>query len=190
MPPPVGRPFGSGAGRRLTVGCRRWHGCQRRGDRRRANIHDRPYSRPHPDGRPDDRCRIPGPIPAAPSGISVEGRRAPWSRCCRWPPWSGPGSSGCTRCRRRCAPPGSPPPCCRHESGLLPQQHAVSRYHARWYAVTVLFLAFDMEMIFMYPWAVVVADMGTTAVVEMFGFLAVLLVGVTYVWREGALRWT
>ena len=77
-----------------------------------------------------------------------------------------------------------------YESGLLPQQHAVSRYHARWYAITVLFLAFDMEMIFMYPWAVVVADMGTTAVVEMFGFLAVLLVGVTYVWREGALRWT
>ncbi|SOC50147.1 NADH dehydrogenase subunit A [Blastococcus aggregatus] len=77
-----------------------------------------------------------------------------------------------------------------YESGLLPQQHAVSRYHARWYAITVLFLAFDMEMIFMYPWAVVVADMGAKAVVEMFGFLAVLLVGVTYVWREGALRWT
>ncbi len=77
-----------------------------------------------------------------------------------------------------------------YESGLLPQQHAVSRYHARWYPVTVLFLAFDMEMIFMYPWAVVVADMGVQAVVEMFGFLAVLLVGVTYVWREGALRWT
>jgi NADH-quinone oxidoreductase subunit A len=77
-----------------------------------------------------------------------------------------------------------------YESGLLPQQHAVSRYHARWYAITVLFLAFDMEMIFMYPWAVVVADMGAQAVIEMFGFLAVLLVGVTYVWREGALRWT
>jgi NADH-quinone oxidoreductase subunit A len=76
-----------------------------------------------------------------------------------------------------------------YESGLLPQQHAVSRYHARWYAVTVLFLAFDMEMIFMYPWAIVVASMGTTAVVEMFGFLVVLFVGVVYVWREGALRW-
>jgi NADH-quinone oxidoreductase subunit A len=75
------------------------------------------------------------------------------------------------------------------ESGLLPQQHAVSRYHARWYPVTILFLAFDMEMIFMYPWAVVVANMGATAVIEMFGFLAVLFVGVTYVWREGALRW-
>jgi NADH-quinone oxidoreductase subunit A len=76
------------------------------------------------------------------------------------------------------------------ESGMLPQQHAVSRYHARWYAVTILFLAFDMEMIFMYPWAVVVADMGPSAVVEMFGFLAVLVIGVVYVWREGALRWT
>jgi NADH-quinone oxidoreductase subunit A len=77
-----------------------------------------------------------------------------------------------------------------YESGLLPQQHALSRYHVRWYAVTILFLAFDMEMIFMYPWAVVVAEMGMTAVVEMFGFLLVLLVGVVYVWREGALRWT
>ncbi len=76
------------------------------------------------------------------------------------------------------------------ESGMLPQQHAVSRYHARWYPVTILFLAFDMEMIFMYPWAVVVAEMGTGAVVEMFGFLTVLVVGVVYVWREGGLRWT
>ena len=42
----------------------------------------------------------------------------------------------------------------------------------------------------MYPWAVVVADMGAPAVIEMFGFLAVLLVGVTYGWRVGALRWT
>ena len=77
-----------------------------------------------------------------------------------------------------------------YESGLVPEQHAVSRYHARWYAVTILFLAFDMEMIFMYPWAVVAAEMGSSAIVEMFGFLAVLVVGVVYVWREGALRWT
>ncbi|WP_336031562.1 NADH-quinone oxidoreductase subunit A [Geodermatophilus sp. FMUSA9-8] len=88
------------------------------------------------------------------------------------------------------APVREPAAVLPYESGLLPQQHAFSRYHVRWYAVTILFLAFDMEMIFMYPWAVVVADMGTTAVVEMFGFLLVLLVGATYVWREGALRWS
>ncbi|MEG3613611.1 NADH-quinone oxidoreductase subunit A [Isoptericola haloaureus] len=75
------------------------------------------------------------------------------------------------------------------ESGTLPAQHAVSRFHVRWYAVSLLFLAFDMEMIFMYPWAVVIAQMGATSVVEMFAFLAVLLVGVLYAWREGALRW-
>lgn len=83
-----------------------------------------------------------------------------------------------------------PVPALPFESGALPQQHAVSRYHARWYAITVIFLAFDMEVFFMYPWAVVVAEMGASAVVEMFGFLTVLLVGVVYVWREGALRWT
>jgi len=74
-------------------------------------------------------------------------------------------------------------------SGHGASEHAVSRYHARWYAVPILFLAFDMEMAFMFPWALVVADMGATAVIEMFGFLGILFVGVVYAWREGALRW-
>ncbi|MCQ0004872.1 NADH-quinone oxidoreductase subunit A [Actinomadura madurae] len=59
----------------------------------------------------------------------------------------------------------------------------------RWYTVAMIFLAFDMEMVFMYPWALVVASIGVKAVVEMFVFLALLLVGVLYAWREGALRW-
>ena len=75
-------------------------------------------------------------------------------------------------------------------SGATPAEHAVSRYHVRWYPVTLLFLAFDMEMVFMYPWAVVVAEIGVAAVVEMFLFLALLMAGVVYVWREGGLRWT
>lgn len=75
-------------------------------------------------------------------------------------------------------------------SGHTPVEHAVSRYHVRWYAVTMLFLAFDMEMVFMYPWTLVVAEEGTTAVVEMFVFLGILFAGVTYAWREGVLRWT
>jgi NADH-quinone oxidoreductase subunit A len=73
--------------------------------------------------------------------------------------------------------------------GLLPAEHPLSRYHARWYAMTLVFLAFDLEMLFMYPWALVVAQVGTSSVVEMFGFLAMLLVGVVYAWREGAFRW-
>jgi len=73
--------------------------------------------------------------------------------------------------------------------GLLPTEHPLSRYHARWYAMTLVFLAFDLEMLFMYPWALVVAQVGPSAVIEMFGFLAMLLVGVVYAWREGAFRW-
>ncbi|MET9390349.1 NADH-quinone oxidoreductase subunit A [Streptomyces sp. NPDC006624] len=75
-------------------------------------------------------------------------------------------------------------------SGLEPGEHAVSRFHVRWYAVTMLFLAFDMEMVFMYPWTRVISAMGPSAVLEMFVFLAILLTGVIYAWREGALRWT
>ncbi|WP_046470289.1 NADH-quinone oxidoreductase subunit A [Allosalinactinospora lopnorensis] len=75
-------------------------------------------------------------------------------------------------------------------SGVPVTEHAVSRYHVRWYAVTLLFLAFDMEMVFMYPWVLVVADMGAVAVVEMFVFLAVLVAAVIYGWREGVFRWT
>ncbi|QXJ24827.1 NADH-quinone oxidoreductase subunit A [Actinomadura graeca] len=74
-------------------------------------------------------------------------------------------------------------------SGARPAEHALSRFHVRWYAVSMLFLAFDMEMVFMYPWALVVASVGAKAVVEMFVFLGLLLVGVLYAWREGALRW-
>jgi NADH-quinone oxidoreductase subunit A len=75
-------------------------------------------------------------------------------------------------------------------SGLPPVEHAVSRFHVRWYTVAMVFLAFDMEMIFMYPWTLVVLRIGSGAVVEMFVFLGILLAGVAYAWREGAFRWT
>ncbi len=74
-------------------------------------------------------------------------------------------------------------------SGWRPEEHALSRFHARYYPVTLLFLAFDVEMLYMYPWATVVAEVGVSAVVEMFVFLGVLMVGVLWAWREGALRW-
>lgn len=74
--------------------------------------------------------------------------------------------------------------------GLPPREHAVSRFHVRWYAATMVFLAFDMEMLFMYPWTLVVSTVGVAAVIEMFLFLGILLAGVLYAWREGALRWT
>lgn len=75
-------------------------------------------------------------------------------------------------------------------AGYPPAEHAFSRFHVRWYPLAMIYLAFEMEMLFMYPWTLVLASVGTTAVIEMFLFLGVLLTGVTYAWREGALRWT
>jgi NADH-quinone oxidoreductase subunit A len=77
-----------------------------------------------------------------------------------------------------------------YEGGGQPREHAFSRYHLRWYAVGLMLLAFDMEMLFMYPWTLVVAVMGAPAVIEMFTFLALLVVGVLYAWREGVFRWS
>jgi NADH-quinone oxidoreductase subunit A len=77
-----------------------------------------------------------------------------------------------------------------YASGGEPAEHAWSRYHVRWYVAAMVFLAFDVEMLFMYPWAAVLPDMAMSAVVEMFGFLGVVLAGVVYAWREGAFRWT
>lgn len=75
------------------------------------------------------------------------------------------------------------------QSGWIPQEHALSRFHVRWYLASIVFLAFDVEMLFMYPWAVVVAEKGISAVIEMFLFLGALLIAVAWAWREGAFRW-
>lgn len=74
--------------------------------------------------------------------------------------------------------------------GLPPEVHAWSRYHARYYLMALLFLAFDMEMVYMYPWAVVFVREGIVAMVEMAMFIAILLLGVLYAWRERALEWS
>ncbi|MCA9560859.1 MAG: NADH-quinone oxidoreductase subunit A [Myxococcales bacterium] len=73
--------------------------------------------------------------------------------------------------------------------GKEPGPHAWHRYHVRYYPMTLLFLAFEMEMMFMYPWAVVYVREGAKALVEMGMFLGILAIGILYAWREGALRW-
>lgn len=73
--------------------------------------------------------------------------------------------------------------------GSEPVTHAWSRYHVRYYSMTLLFIAFEMEMMFMYPWAVVYVAEGVKALVEMGMFLAILSVGILYGWREGIFRW-
>ena len=73
--------------------------------------------------------------------------------------------------------------------GHEPPTHAWSRFHARYYPMTLVLIAFEMEMRFMYPWAVVYVREGVKALVEMGMFLTILSLGVLYAWREGALRW-
>ena len=73
--------------------------------------------------------------------------------------------------------------------GREPQVHAWQRYHARYYPMALIFLAFDMEMVFMYPWAVVFRSEGLVAMIEMAMFIAILLLGVLYAWRERAFEW-
>jgi len=73
--------------------------------------------------------------------------------------------------------------------GGTPETHAWQRYHFRPYTMALLFIAFEMEMMFMYPWAVVFVSEGIKALAEMGMFLAILSVGILYGWREGVFRW-
>lgn len=63
------------------------------------------------------------------------------------------------------------------------------RFNVKFYLVAMLFILFDIEVIFMYPWAVVLEDLGWFGFVEMLSFALVLVVGLIYVWRKGILDW-
>lgn len=73
--------------------------------------------------------------------------------------------------------------------GVQPEAHAWNRFHIRWYTMALLFLAFDMEMVFMYPWAVVFVREGIISLVEMLMFILILVVGIVYTWRERGFEW-
>ncbi len=63
------------------------------------------------------------------------------------------------------------------------------RFSVRFYLVALLFIIFDVEVVFLYPWAVLYKDLGLFGLVEMMVFMAILGVGLAYVWRKGALEW-
>ena len=72
--------------------------------------------------------------------------------------------------------------------GTLSPKPVWVRYHVHYYGVALLFLAFDMEMAFMYPWAVVFQRLGWEAFADMGVFLLILFLGLLYGWSQGALR--
>ena len=63
------------------------------------------------------------------------------------------------------------------------------RFNVRFYLVAMLFILFDIEVVFMYPWAVNLPELGWTGYFSMLTFVAVLVVGLVYVWRKGVLNW-
>lgn len=69
------------------------------------------------------------------------------------------------------------------------ETHAWLRFHFRAYSMSLVFIAFEMEMMFMYPWAVVFVEEGIKAMAEMGMFLGILSLGILYGWREGIFRW-
>jgi NADH-quinone oxidoreductase subunit A len=76
-----------------------------------------------------------------------------------------------------------------YECGITPVGTARERFHTRFYLVAMLFIVFDIETVFLYPWAIVFRQLGLFGLMEMAVFIAILLVGFAYVWGKGALEW-
>ena len=76
-----------------------------------------------------------------------------------------------------------------YECGFEPFQDARSKFDVRFYLVAILFIIFDLEVAFLFPWAVAFGKLGATGFWSMFVFLAVLTVGFAYEWKKGALEW-
>jgi len=76
-----------------------------------------------------------------------------------------------------------------YESGMEPVRTARERFSVKFYLVAMLFIVFDIEVVFMYPWAVQFRSLGLFGFVEMMVFVAILLVGLIYILKKGALQW-
>jgi NADH-quinone oxidoreductase subunit A len=76
-----------------------------------------------------------------------------------------------------------------YECGIEPDTDARDRYSIRYYLIGMLFVIFEVETVFMFPWAVSLGRLAVFGLVEMLVFLFVLIVGYIYAWRKGALEW-
>jgi NADH-quinone oxidoreductase subunit A len=76
-----------------------------------------------------------------------------------------------------------------YECGIDPIGSARGRYTVRYYLVAILFVVFDVETIFLFPWAVKFKALGVFGLIEMLIFLAILIVGYIWIWKKGALEW-
>ena len=76
-----------------------------------------------------------------------------------------------------------------YESGIVPQTPARQRMSVGFYLTAMLFIIFDVEAVFFYPWAVVLRQLRWYGVIEMLVFIGILLVALAHIWRKGGLEW-
>jgi NADH-quinone oxidoreductase subunit A len=76
-----------------------------------------------------------------------------------------------------------------YECGFLAFEDARMKFDVRYYLMAILFIVFDLEIAFIFPWAVVFRDIGLIGLIEMGMFLLLLVLGFAYVWKKGALEW-
>lgn len=77
-----------------------------------------------------------------------------------------------------------------YESGMEPIGGAWIQFNIRYYMFALVFVIFDVETVFLYPWAVAFSRLGLLAFIEALIFIAILVVGLVYAWRKGALEWS
>jgi len=76
-----------------------------------------------------------------------------------------------------------------YECGFEPFDNARIKFDVRFYLIAILFIVFDLELAFLFPWAVVFRNLGMPALIAMGIFLGLLLIGFIYEWKKGALEW-
>jgi NADH-quinone oxidoreductase subunit A len=76
-----------------------------------------------------------------------------------------------------------------YESGMNPYGEGTRRMPVRFYLIAVLFILFDIEVVFFLPWAITFRQLGLFGLIEMVVFIVILLVGYVYAWKKGALEW-
>ena len=76
-----------------------------------------------------------------------------------------------------------------YECGEIPEGSAWVQFNIRFYIIALIFLIFDVEIVFLFPWAVVYQELGLLAFIEAFIFVIILVVGFVYVWAKGDLDW-
>jgi NADH-quinone oxidoreductase subunit A len=77
-----------------------------------------------------------------------------------------------------------------YECGIVPTGSARERFSVKFYLVAIVFILFDIEAVFLYPWVVVYRELKMFAFVEMLLFIALVLAGFFYIWKKGALDWS